>query len=462
MPFARRALYALGSTGQQLTDRIVVTIAIFFYLPPEGQGLKAQVSEELFLGVLTVYGAASLVGRVFDAAADPLVGHGSDRSRSRLGRRRIFMIWGVLPMVALPALLFWPPGPPGSTVNAVWLTAIMSLYFIVYTVYVAPYLALMPEIAWSPRERVDLSTLMAVVGVPVAIFGFVWGVGIDWGVAVGLDPTDAVRAIVIGSSALALVLCLLPIFSVDEQRFCHSTPSDLPLGRAIRETFANRPFRRYLVAQLPFIVGVNMISPALIYYSTVVLGRTPGYIAKLGGVLFVTTVLAFMPVNLYARRVGAKRTITICVGMLTLSTAILGLLHPDTPGGPEDARNLLLSYASMVIAGVALAGFITMPNVLIGQVVDFDTSRTGANRAAMYFGVQGLTTKMLYGVSNAILAWLFSAYGKSPDEPLGVLLVGPVAAAFCLVSTLLFLRYPERETLASRLEPTQPITDPDA
>jgi GPH family glycoside/pentoside/hexuronide:cation symporter len=90
-----------------------------------------------------------------------------------------------------------------------------------------------------------------------------------------------------------------------------------------------------------------------------------------------------------------------------------------------------------------------MPNVLIGQVVDVDTARTGANRAAMFFGVQGLTTKMLYGVSGAILAWLFSAYGKSAEEPLGVLLVGPVAAGFCLVSTALFFRYPEEEAIAA-------------
>jgi DNA-binding transcriptional regulator of glucitol operon len=54
---------------------------------------------------------------------------------------------------------------------------------------------------------------------------------------------------------------------------------------------------------------------------------------------------------------------------------------------------------------------------------------------------------MLYGVSGAILAWLFSAFGKSPEQPMGVILVGPVAAAFCLASTLLFFRYPEEETL---------------
>ncbi len=454
MPLSRRVIYALGSAGWQITDRIVVTIAIFFYLPPEGQGLVPQVSEETFLGVLTVFGAASLIGRVFDAGADPLVGHGSDRSRSRLGRRRSYMIYGLLPMVGLPMLLYWPPGAPGSTLNAIWLTAVMSLYFVFFTVYVAPYLALMPEIARTAKERVDLSTAMAVAGVPIAIFGFVWGMGIDWGTAAGLDPADAVRAIVVASSALALLLCILPILAVDEERYCLSTPSELGLWESVSETFKNRPFRRYLVAQLPFIVGVNMISPALIYYATVILGRTPGYIAKLGGVLFLTTCLAFVPINLYAGRAGPKRTIIICVFLLSVSTGMLGLLVPEVPGGPGDARNLAIAFTSMVVAGVALGGFIVMPNVLIGQVVDFDAARTGANRAAMYFGVQGLTTKMLYGLSNAILAWLFSTWGKSPEEPLGVLLVGPVAAGFCLASTLLFFRYPEAET--QRLEEVRP------
>jgi Na+/melibiose symporter-like transporter len=292
---------------------------------------------------------------------------------------------------------------------------------------------------------------MAVAGVPIAIFGFVWGAGIDLGTGAGLSTADSIRAIVLTASAVALVLCLVPIAAVDEKRYCHSRPSELRLWESVRETLRNRPFRRYLVAQLPFIVGVNLISPALIYYATVVLGRTPGYIAWIGGALFATTCVAFLPVNRYAQRAGPKRTIILCVALLTVSTAVLGLLRPDVPGGPDDLRNLVLTYASMLVAGVALAGFITMPNVLIGQVVDVDTARTGANRAAMFFGVQGLATKMLYGVSGAILAWLFSAFGKSAAEPLGVLLVGPVAAAFCAVSTLLFFRYPEHETLAATI-----------
>jgi len=447
MPLARRVLYALGGAGWQITDRIVVVMAIYFYLPPEGRGLDLQVSQEILWAGLTVFGLASLAGRVFDALADPFVGHASDGSRSPLGRRRSFLVYGILPMAVLPALLFWPPAAPGSIANGLWLAAVMALYFVAFTVYVAPYLALMPEIAWSPSERVDLSTLMAVLALPAALFGTLWVAGFDWGIAAGLTPTAAIRWVVVIGSILAALLCLLPILAVDEERFCHIERSQLSMREAVFETLRNRPFRIYLLAMLPFIVGVNMIQPAGAYYATVILGRSEGFGAQLGLAFFAAMILAFVPVNRLARRAGPKRTIVVCVGLLSVSVSALGLLRADTPGGPHDASNLALLFGSMIATGIAVAGFVVMPNVLIGQAVDYDAWRTGAQRAAMYFGIQGLFTKFLYGVSGAILAFLFARFGNSADEPLGVILVGPVAGLCCLASALLFLLYPEEEVL---------------
>ena len=451
MPLARRVLFALGLSGFNITDRIVVAVAIYFYLPPPGRGLDAQVSQEVFFGVLTAYGVASVLGRVVDAITDPIVGHLSDRSRSRLGRRRAYLVYGIVPMVALPVLLFWPPGAPGSALNAIWLAVLFGLYFVFFTIYVAPYLALMPEIAWSAEERVNLSTLMAAVGIPAIVIGMAWVAGIDWGVARGWSPTQAIRAIVIVLAALGLVLCALPILAVDERRFCRSEPSNLSFVGAFRATLANAPFRRYLAAQIPFVLGVNLIQPAIPYYATVLLGRSEGFGFQLGAALFASTVLSFVPVNRYAQRVGAKRTVTGCVAIFSLAMAMLGGLRADVPGGAHDAANLAIAFGAMALAGIPVAGFLTLPNVLIGQVVDYDVMRTGAQRAAMYFGMQGLATKSLYGVSGAILAFLFARFGKSPEEPLGVLLVGPVAGALCLVSTLLYARYPERQVLAETL-----------
>jgi Na+/melibiose symporter-like transporter len=63
----------------------------------------------------------------------------------------------------------------------------------------------------------------------------------------------------------------------------------------------------------------------------------------------------------------------------------------------------------------------------------------------MYYGVQGLFTKWVYAASAAILSFLLAAYGRSAAEPLGVLLIGPVAGGLCLVGAILYAFYPEEE-----------------
>ena len=68
----RRLAYALGSPGFVISDRIVVAIAFYYYLPPSGRGLEPLLSQELFLGVLTAWGLSRLIGGAFDSVADPL------------------------------------------------------------------------------------------------------------------------------------------------------------------------------------------------------------------------------------------------------------------------------------------------------------------------------------------------------------------------------------------------------
>ncbi|HKJ25180.1 MAG TPA: MFS transporter [Myxococcota bacterium] len=451
MSWRRRLAYAMGSAGFSLTDRIVYVVVIFFYLPPEGTGLRPLLGDEIFWGGLTAFGLATLIGRFFDAVADPFVGNASDRSRSRLGRRRVFMIWGVVPLVVIPALLFWPPGEPGSRANFYWLAGLLSLFYVFFTIYVAPYLALIPELAAGHAERVRLATLLAYVTFPVTIAFGAWAAGFDQLTKIGVDPTDAIRAVVVVLCVIAFVFCLMPIIGLDERRFASTQPSDLTLWPAIRATLFNRPFVVYLFAQIFFILGVNMISPVVNYYPRVVLGRTETFAALFGVVLAVGTVAGFPLVQRIGNVYGAKRTLMFCTGVFAVALGALGFLRPGEPGSAQDTFNLALSFAVMLACGIPIAGFMVVPAVIISQLVDRDEARTGMNRAAMFFGVQGLCTKFVYGVSGAILAFLFQRFGNSADEPLGVLLVGPVAGALCLVSALLYALYPESQVLEEGL-----------
>jgi len=447
----RRLAYAMGSAGFNLADRIVYVVVIFFYLPPEGTGLTPLVSEDVFLGGLTAFGLATLIGRFFDAFADPFVGNASDRSRSRLGRRRVFMVAGILPLTVIPVLLFWPPGEPGSALNFAWLSGLLALFYVFFTIYAAPYLALIPELALGHAERVRLATLMAYVTFPVTILFGAWTVGFDLLARSGVDPAQAIRGVVVVLAVFVFGFCLLPIAGVDERRFTRSRPSDLALGPALRATLVNRPFLVYLLAQIFFILGVNMIQPVVNYYPRVVLGRTEGFAAIFGLVLAASTAAGFPLVRRIGDRWGAKRTLVVSTGVFAVALAMLGGLRPGEPGTSQDWMNIALSFVVMSICGVPIAAFMVVPHVIISQLVDRDEARTGMNRAAMFFGVQGLCTKFVYGISGAILAFLFSRFGNSAAEPLGVLLVGPVAGGLCLVAAVLYLLYPEEQVLADGL-----------
>jgi GPH family glycoside/pentoside/hexuronide:cation symporter len=448
--FGRRFAYACGSPGFQVSDRIVVAILFYYYLPPGESDLVAQVPTRVLFGGLTAFGVAMFVGRIFDSVADPFVGHLSDRSRSRFGRRRAFLMAGIVPMCLLPVAAFFPPGEPGSVLNWIWLGTVLSTYFVFFTVYVAPYLALLPEIARSERERIRLATLSGMLTMPtVGAFGFLWTAGVEWGVDQGLSTEEALRWLVTLASLVGLALCALPILAVDERRFGASRAADLSLREAMRETLANRPFLIYLGAQLLFIFGLNLLQPAIPYVAQVLLGRPIGYAAQLGAGLFAGILVGFVIIQPLSRRLGAKGSMLVCVTLFALGLGMLGLIRPDGPGGEHDAGNLLAAYLGLALAGIPVTGFVVLPAVLISQIIDADEARTGANRSAMYFGMQGLMTKWMYGASTAVLAYLLARFGSSQAEPLGVWLAAPVAAGACLLSVGVYALYPEREVLRS-------------
>jgi GPH family glycoside/pentoside/hexuronide:cation symporter len=455
---AARALgYALGGAGFQITDRVVIAVAVYFYLPPPESGLVPLLPGGIWLGGLTAYGLARLAGGAIDSLADPFVGWASDRSRSRLGRRRMFLAAGVVPMCWIPLLLFYPPGEPGSALNFAALAVTLCLYYVFFTVYVAPYLALLPELARDARERARLATLMAGFAAPIAGgYGALWLAGVGLAKGAGWATADAIRVVVAASCALSFALCLAPLPSVDESRFAKPEPSTLPLREALLRTLRDRAFLLYLAAQVLFILGITMIQPVLPYYSVVVLGRDEAFGAYLAAALFPGMLVGFLLVNLAARRFGPRLALAACTLLLGLCLGALGLLRPDLPGGPRDAANQALLFGAMALAGVPVAGFLVLPHVVIGQLIDRDEVRGGVNRSAMYFGVQGLLTKWVYAASLALLSFLFARYGNGREEPLGVLLVGPVAGVLCGISAILYLAYPERRILQEARERQEP------
>ncbi|HIG43127.1 MAG: MFS transporter [bacterium] len=445
LTFKQRVLFSIGGPGWQITNSVVVSLGIYFYLPPAGAGLEALVSEEVFLGVLTAYGLARLIGGVVDSLADPVVGHFSDRSNSQYGRRRVFMIAGIVPMCAVPGLIFFPPGEPGSFSIFAYLTTLLALYYIFFTVYVAPYLALIPEIARTEEDRIELARLRAVIGGPMIMaYGVLWLAGISFLKGQGFEATTAIQIVVVISCVFSFICCLCPILAVDESQFT-SIHSSLNMRDALSKTLSNRPFVIYLFAQIIFILGITMTGPAVPYFARVILGRDEGFAAQLSLAMLPGIILGFIVIDRVVAKIGTKATLVGTIFLLGVPMFPYGFLTPSSPGEAGDQFNLIVIIVLSIIKGFPIAGLMILPTVILGQLIDLDEARTGANRAGMYYGVQGLFTKWVYAAAAAILSYLLSAYGRSAEEPLGVLLIGPVAGTFCVIAAIFYTFYPERE-----------------
>ncbi|MBL8968007.1 MAG: MFS transporter, partial [Spirochaetaceae bacterium] len=129
LPRWKLVMFALGQFGWSLASWSVSNALTFFFLPPEKAGSTPLFPSFIFqgavFGALTVIGLINAGGRVWDAVTDPWIANLSDRSRSKFGRRRLFLAISAVP-TALFALLVFVPIADGSTasgqtINAVWL-----------------------------------------------------------------------------------------------------------------------------------------------------------------------------------------------------------------------------------------------------------------------------------------------------------------------------------------------------
>jgi len=399
-----------------ITQTLVQEVLPFYYPPAGSPAIQ-------YLGA----GAAGLmlaVGRALDVFADPLVGIWSDNTRSRFGRRRPFILAATLPLALVFVLLFHPPVPAVSAYNFWWGAVMAGLFYVFYTLVVGPYLALIPALARTARDRVRLTTLQALWAVSALVVAFI--------------AVPQLKALY-GAQVMAMVVAGLTaaaFYAAASQREppAAGRPAGFPLVRALKETLANPVFVPYIAGQSLLWFATTMLQAGAKFMVTALAVRPEADVSiYLGASLAVAVIIGFPLVNLVVRRHGPTRTLLfnlLVFGAATPLIALVGVL-------PGDAEiQLLVVFA---LAGLPLAGFLVLPNAVMAAVTDLDEERTGKRREAIYFGTQGLIVTLAIGLSSALIGFLLSL-GSSPDDPLGVRLLGVTAGVAAIGAAFFFRR----------------------
>jgi GPH family glycoside/pentoside/hexuronide:cation symporter len=386
-------------------------------------------------------GALLLVGRVVDGFAEPVVGFLSDRARTRFGRRRPFVAVGAPIMVLTLLGLFFPPFGPGHHFEtAVYLLGLNTVFWCAFTMVGAPYLALLPEIAQTTETRTRVSSMMTGFSVLVIIVGNLflgrlvaaWHGGVEvLGVSFrnGFEP----QAVVCGM--LILFFVTVAMSSVREK------PNDVPEGghlsfkNAVMESIRNPAFLPLVLPLSVFLTGTNILITSVPYFGRSVLHATEAEASMGAALVYVVAAIVLPFLRRLVDRHGKKRLYALA--LLVMSGQFMAL--PLVAISPWPTVTYLALLASI---GVPVGTMLVLSRVLISDVIDADEKRTGLRREAMYFGMQGLMTKVSFGIGPLVATQLFTFFGNTADRPLGILLCGPAAGLLGLLGWLAFRRYP--------------------
>lgn len=353
-------------------------------------------------------GSALLVGKLtWDAFNDPLFGYWSDRTRSRFGRRRIYMLIAAVPL----ALVTWLQYslPQGLTGAAAFFAVLFTFWLkdTCVTLAIVPYYALTAEVTRDYRER---SSLVLYRGVS-SVVGYILGaavvtvvVNVFKGVGFNLHQAWSVTAAIYG--LLAMITLLVTALSIKERPELAGQPSTIPPLKGIQLCFKNRPFVLLMVVFFFGLIAFTIQSALLPYVIRYQLGMAD-QTSSILMVALLTTGIFLVPAKRLADRINKGPTYGL--GMLIVAVTFLFVFfflpkHP-TP----------LIYVVAVLLGIGFSTQWVIPNAMLPDVIEYDEKMTGERREGIYNGISNFMTKFSVALGIAIPGWGLAWFGYVPN-----------------------------------------------
>lgn len=430
--------YALLSLGSTVIWAVLSGWLLYFYLPPEGKGAPLMPA--------MLFSLAMVIGQIVGTLVAPSVGHLSDRTRSRWGRRLPFLFAAALPMLVFFVLLWTPPVRSTSTWNLVYLTIMLGLYNIAYSLYYIPYRALLPELSTTDRQRVQISAWNAAAQSLAMILAAFVGVLVE---RAGYAQTALLYA------AIALPCFYLPLLSLRERpRPQMAEVEGSSFKESLQTMLQNPAFRSYTVAWALYWTTTALVAAALPYVGTEICLLSESGTVYLYLAAVVASFACYPVVTWLSDRLGKWQ---VYVGsLLTSAVALASLaLLGDWIPVPLPAQGIVW----VVLQAGTLSGVLVLSLTFAAEVTDHHAALTGQRREGVYYAVWRVLDTAITGAGSALVPLLFML-GRSrtdPHGPLGVRMVGLVSSVMMIVAFLVFLRYPLRD---SGTLPKNGITNP--
>lgn len=417
--------YGVGDTGFSLTSTILgVYFAIFL---TDVVNLPAGIAA-----------AAIFLGRSWDYINDPIIGHISDRTRTRWGRRRPFLLFGAIPFGLAFTLLWWRPPIQSTVLLAGYYALAYFLYDAAATFVYMPYFALTPELTPDYDERTALTTYRMFFSILASLIAFT----IPIALVGSFSPDSAARVFQMGVLFAAVsAFPLLLTFAGSREREEFLELEQPRVRESLRAAWSNRPFLFSVAMFLVTWISIDILQTTLLFFIKYIVQREPSSDLIMGSI-FVTAIIT-LPVWEYVSRRWGKRSAYI-TGISFWAVVQMVLITLSA----ESGLTLILLLA--ILAGVGVGAAHVLPWAIIPDAVEWDEWLTGERHEGMFYSLVTLIHKVAASIAVplVLLVLEFTGYEanaiQQPSQALtGIrITVGPIPAVLLASGIILAYHYP--------------------
>ena len=442
---------------------------VSFYLPSDeaiASGQPVLIPQgRVILGLLTVIGGITALGRIFDAITDPLVASLSDKCKSPKGRRIPFLKWAALPFAITTLLVFCAPFNPAnfaaaSLFNSLWVCITVLAYYFFITLYCTPYTALYSEITHTEEERMLASTAISltfIVGTAIGYLGpVVWGALTP---VVG-ERVTAIRLTFAIFAVIALICMYVPVLAINEKDYVTTQPSQAGMLQSLGKTFSNGSFRVFVGSDVFYWIGLTMFQTGIPYFVTSLLGLPEAFQSMFLVLMTAISLLFYVPINMITAKVGKKNMVVFAFAMFTAVFAFTSFTHGaaseegliPTPFGGATAGQLVQGLIMIVCGALPMAIFGILPQAMVADCAEYDSRKTGESRQGMFFAARTFCMKLGQALAMVIFTslatlGLHTEGGVTVNSGSGYRVAAMTAAALCAIGGIILIFYNEKKVL---------------
>lgn len=432
--------FSFGNFANTVAYQVLGNRVQFFYI--DILGLNAAIAGTVW----TLYGIWNMVN-------DPLMGQVSDRTRTPMGRRVPYILFGAIPL-GLSFFFLWTPPEHNPWLMAAYFFILLFIFDTLYTITLIAYNALFPQVAPAIKDRVDLSTWREALGVIGLLLSYI----------IAPILSESVGFVWMGAIVGALIAIgyLITVIYVRE----NPIPEDevVPgIIESLKIVLSNRSFRLFvgfnLMKEYVFLI-LGATVPFWRKYALGIQGNGEVFGMTLGpgdqeAILLGTTFILCIPLLLSWQKIvpslGYRKS------WLLANVVFIPVLLVMT-----FANNFYSGLLGTTLVAPGLAGYMILPIPMLTELIDDDARQHGISREGIFFGMNGGIVKAAFSLQGVFFATVFSLSGyvagaaeQSASAIWGIrFLIGITPILSTLLSSWWLWKYPLGRRSAIATEPS--------